>query len=883
MLGNKNTNKKTVMSGVGIALLLCALMVGMTMTNLVQTDAPQVESELAVASEESDDYFALPDVYEPAQYEYDETSELEGMRSMNQKAYRLDNGDTSLITASEPLHYMSSIGSWEQIDLNIMATANGWEVNENLYEVSFAPEFQNGVSVMVNPNVDPIITGINPGVVTLDESGTMPMAYLTTPSIDATSVGGNVIRYPIAEGFDLDYTVESTQLKQNLVIRERPVLDESVAYFGVSEQMRLPVGYGLFLGDDLLREEVTQTQEELTIRNLETGDVLATIPEPVVTEVDSLNAPYTGTYFIQVYGEIVVLTTTVDADWLMDEERQFPLAIDPSIRVMRSGGGDCYVYTGSCYTSTYGDLQRTSSRIYYLPWNKLTFTSANALPTGATVEKIEWKQYYSYGYNTAPSGSNMKIVVMEKCGQQSLYQYLVASKSCNGAMTNIATGSAYSAQNLKMISSAVNSATAATHSFGTGVKTATLCSTATACAATTGSHNYVVSALSNGGTIGMSSNAPYSSTVYYYTYNTGSRNAYMQITYSGGSDTTPPIDGFVPYTGITSYKSGERTFFTNLKDNGGIDTTSTGAPHLHYSIDNGSYTAVKATSIGTCGSSSTECDFRATTGSISTGDYVNYFWAYQDGASTPNLGTSPSGGTGSPNSATPSSTYWFFVDDVDNAGTDRKFTVTTTDVRAYTTTSTARTFDRQMTYYDNSDEYVFEFDTSDCGTGSNSCFYTSSYYAYAQWEMQWTTSPPSGYNGYGGTVSGSMKMHIQDAGGYLTISADDGPGMNLIYLYDSSSNKWAMVGLGTDTGIEQTMSSGTTAAKRSTYGSTAGHLVVHSVSSIGAAYTAVPRLTGCAQEQTDSTTSSVPQAATHLVTQDITTFTAHTTATLVSL
>ncbi|MBT7244477.1 MAG: hypothetical protein HN874_03400, partial [Euryarchaeota archaeon] len=252
------------MSGVGIALLLCALMVGMTMTNLVQTDAPQVESELAVASEESDDYFALPDVYEPAQYEYDETSELEGMRSMNQKAYRLDNGDTSLITASEPLHYMSSIGSWEQIDLNIMATANGWEVNENLYEVSFAPEFQNGVSVMVNPNVDPIITGINPGVVTLDESGTMPMAYLTTPSIDATSVGGNVIRYPIAEGFDLDYTVESTQLKQNLVIRERPVLDESVAYFGVSEQMRLPVGYGLFLGDDLLREEVTQTQEELT-------------------------------------------------------------------------------------------------------------------------------------------------------------------------------------------------------------------------------------------------------------------------------------------------------------------------------------------------------------------------------------------------------------------------------------------------------------------------------------------------------------------------------------------------------------------------------------------------------------------------------------------
>ena len=59
-----------------------------------------------------------------------------------------------------------------------------------------------------------------------------------------------------------------------------------------------------------------------------------------------------------------------------------------------------------------------------------------------------------------------------------------------------------------------------------------------------------------------------------------------------------------------------------------------------------------------------------------------------------------------------------------------------------------------MTYYEDSDEYVFEFDTSDCGTGGSSCFYTSSYYFYAQWEMMWTTSPGAGYNGMGGSLSG---------------------------------------------------------------------------------------------------------------------------------
>ena len=170
--------------------------------------------------------------------------------------------------------------------------------------------------------MDPIVTGLNPMVVTLDETGTMPVPYISGPSLESISVGGNLLRYPLADGLDLDYTVTESQLKQNLVVRERPVLDETIAYFGVSEQMRLPVGYGLFLGDDLLTEEVTQTLDELAIRNLETGEVLATVPAPVVIEPDA-DEPYHATYFIQVYGHVVILTTVVDAEWLMDEERQF--------------------------------------------------------------------------------------------------------------------------------------------------------------------------------------------------------------------------------------------------------------------------------------------------------------------------------------------------------------------------------------------------------------------------------------------------------------------------------------------------------------------------------------------------------------------------------
>jgi len=821
MLGNKNKNKKTVMGGVGIALLLCILMALSPMAGLVQNDAPEEVVEFAIADETSEDPFALPEVYEPVQYEYDETSELEGMRAMNQKAFLTEDGNTALLTSAEPLHYMSSIGSWEEIDLNIKATANGWEVKDNIYQVTFAPEAANGVAVMVHPNVDPIISGINPMVMTFDESGTMPIPYMVESSQDGTSVGGNVLRYSLAEGFDLDYSVEESQLKQNLVIRERPVLDGDAAWFGLSEQMRIPAGYGLYLGDDLLREELTQTQEELTIRNLETGELLATIPVPIVMEVDSTE-PYHATYFIQVYGDTVLLSTVVDTDWLMDEDRQFPLALDPSIKVTSGSGGYCYVYYAYCYNSTYHRLYRYYGTLYYLPWSKYTFTSANALPTGATVDKIEWKQYMSYSYSQSTNA--VSAVVMESCGMSNRYSSSIPTSSCSGALTSLSYGYGGTTQR-KMISSAWNSAVAGTYATGTGWKSAELCSSSTTCAATTGSHAYITSALSNGASVGMS--ARYTTSTYHssYAYASGTSNSYLQVTYSGGSDTTAPTDNFVPYSGITSYKEGARTFFTTITDMSSIDTTTSGAPHLHYAIDNGTYTAVKATTLGTCNSSSTDCKFRATTATISTGEYVTYYWAYQDLASTPNLATNPAGGTGSPSTATaPTTPFWFFVGDVDNAGNAKKMTITTTDVRAYTSTSASPSFDRQMTYYDSSDEYVFEFDTSECGTGSNSCFYTTSYYFYQQWKMMWTTAPSGGYNGLGGTTSGTIEMHQTD-GGYLTLTADNGPGMNLIYLYDSSSNDWAMVGLGTETGIDEMMTSGVTANKRTTYGYTAAHLV----------------------------------------------------------
>ena len=817
MLGTKKTTQKSVLGGIGVALLLCLLMALMPMSGFVTNNAGEID--FVDATEESEDYFKLPDTIEDTDYEYDQALELKGMRDQMTKAYVTEDGKIAQLIANEPINYLQDDGVWDEIDLNVVATANGWEVTKNTFTAEFAAEVAGGVRVQTNQFVDPIITGINPTVVTIDESGEAPMPLMVEPSNEGATVGGNVIRYPIAEGFDLDYTVESTQLKQNLVIRERPVLQPNAAWLGFSEAVQLPAGYSLYIGDTLIDEAITQTQEELEVRNTVTGELLVTFPVPMVIE-ENAEEPYLATYFVQAYGGLIVLTTAVDTDWLLSEDRVFPLAIDPTIKVTSSTGGYCYVYYANCYTSSYRYTYRYYAQFRYNPWHKYVFSSSNALPSGATVDSIKWKQYVSYAYGSS-STQSMSAMVLEACGTDTKYNHAISSASCSGVLAAGNIQQNYGGTTArKMVSSMGNSAIFDTYAQGTGWKTADICTTATTCSSGT-SAGYITSAQTNSGTIGMSARMTSSIYTYTYAYTGGSSNSYIEIVYSGGTDADAPSSDYAPYSGITSYHEGKRTFFTTLSDMSGVDTTSANGPTLHYSLNNGTWASTSATSIGTCSSTSSSCRFKATTPSVDAGDYLEYYWKFQDlnqGTNGANVGYDPAI-TGSQTTPTP---YYFAVEDVVDAGTTKKMTVLSTDVSGggY---NYPNVLDRQMTYYDGSHEYVFEFDTSSCGTGSQSCFYTTSYYFYANWLTQWTTAPSTGYNGYGGTRSGLDQLH-KDDNGYLTIAAKNGPQYSLIMLYDSSSNSWAMVGLGdkatssTSLTIDKALSGGDSATFSSGYG-----------------------------------------------------------------
>ena len=824
MLGITNKNKKSVFNGIGVALLLCALMALMPMAGFVDNNAGDVEFVNTNETTEND-FFALPDSkIKAVEYENEPSDELIGMRDQTSKTFVQEDGKFVQLTHDSPVHFLGDNGAWADLDLNIKATASGWEVMDNTYTTQFGSEMAYGVAVQVNQFVDPIIIGINPTLMTIDETGTAPQPFEVTPSNDEVTVGGNMIRYPVAEGFAIDYAVENTQLKQNLIISERPVLQPNAAWFGFSEIMQIPTGYALFLGEDMLGEEITQTQENLDIRNIETGELLAQIPSPLVVE-EGADEPYMGTYFIQVSGSQVLISTVVESDWLLSDDRVFPLAIDPTIKVYSGSGGYCYKYYNNCYSTTSRYLYTYYAQQRYNPFSAYTFSSTSALPTAASVDAIKVHQFWSYK-SGASTTNGVKMSVLEDCGYSNLarYSYTVPTASCSGVLstTNYKSPPFYNTNAAKrLIMSLHNSATVDSFTPGTGWKVGEICTSASTCSASTAA-GYVTAAQNNTATVGIGLKFPTNAYMYSYSGHSGSSNSYIAITYSGGIDADAPTSDFVPYSGVTSYIEGSRTFFTTLSDLAGIDTTAANKPTLNYALNNGSYSSVGATSIGTCSSTSSSCRFSATIPTISAGDYVEYYWKFQDlnaGSNGANVGYDPVL-TGTQTTPTP---HFFAVEDIEDAGDDRMLKVLITDVHAGSSYApkSSQLIDRQMTHFDGSDEFYFEFDVSTCGTGSNACFYASSYYFYNNWVQQHTTVAGTGSNGM---ASSSQRSNLdelhKDDGGYLTITANNGPGMNLLFHYDAGENAFAMVGIGSTPTIDSKLAGGTSAASSYNYGYT---------------------------------------------------------------
>ena len=439
MIEMKNKNKRNVFSGVGIALLLCALMVLMSWSATVSNGDRDVNSAIVNDEKSTDNLLAEDNLLdeETDESEFDPEMEMLGMRTENSKTYITDSG-TATVYTSEPQHMMNDYGQWVEIDYDIIATDAGYSLTSAPTNVDFGLNVEDGFSVELTPEfsldsgMDIALLDMSPMGISLSSvngmagkgSDTYRINEMYSFTTQEVSIGGNEIVYPITDQISVVYTASEGAVKQDIVISEvNQQLKQSLSvngedgYFGIFETMELPSGYYVSSNKiPLSNVDLFETTDSLVIHN-EFGDAIGTILKPIALESTDDKEEVVSesgiTYFVTVdeSGSSIEIITAVQKSWLLSDDTSFPVSIDPTVTYNQDQSAfECIVSSLSCVEKTNGVATLKYDWGYEAmeaPTFPFTFTQDNR-----PVESIDWELYSS---RASWSGYG-DVIIMEQCG-----------------------------------------------------------------------------------------------------------------------------------------------------------------------------------------------------------------------------------------------------------------------------------------------------------------------------------------------------------------------------------------------------------------------------------------------------------------------------------
>ena len=126
----RNRNVRTIFGGIGIAMLLCVLMLMMSWSAVVQNsdinaiENQSTEDEKIVVEDTNLELDNRETGFDPQALGFDEDHEMLGMRTENTKTYYQD-GNLEMVISNKPLHFENSQGQLVDIDTSLKSTNFG--------------------------------------------------------------------------------------------------------------------------------------------------------------------------------------------------------------------------------------------------------------------------------------------------------------------------------------------------------------------------------------------------------------------------------------------------------------------------------------------------------------------------------------------------------------------------------------------------------------------------------------------------------------------------------------------------------------------------------------------------------------------------------------
>ena len=307
-----------------------------------------------------------PDIYE-----------VVDLRDANTKHFRLSDGSYVAAQYDYPVHYINDRGEFE--DINNTLSSSGSEFSTGDARIKFIKKITGNENIFtLHGNNTKITMGLvgaekkTSGVVTSKSNSDDYIEDVIGKMTNLENISSTIRYSDILDGVDIEYIIHSLNIKENLIVKERK---DSYSYTFTLDLNNL---YAVLSSDGNVY--ITNENEEIKY----------VIPAPIVYDSKKEYAPDgESSYYLEEIGNGKYhLTVSVSSEWMNDEERAFPVTVDPPIEAVQGNLVDLYVdkTAPSANTETENYLKVSGSRRSYIRFDDSYFGS---IPSGASIMQAQ--------------------------------------------------------------------------------------------------------------------------------------------------------------------------------------------------------------------------------------------------------------------------------------------------------------------------------------------------------------------------------------------------------------------------------------------------------------------------------------------------------------
>ncbi|MFC4856912.1 DNRLRE domain-containing protein [Actinophytocola glycyrrhizae] len=328
--------------------------------------------------------------------------------SASTRVFAMSDGTFEAEVSPEPERYRDASGAWRDIDLSVRESArDGYR---------FASDRNNSV-VRFGDRTDQLVRFEHGG-------RQVALSAVGKGRPVAPRVEGATVTYPgVFDGADVEYVVTPEGVKENIVLAGRvddPTFKFTVRTAGVVAREQADGSIGFFS---------TDTPD---------GPPVFVFPRPFMTDSAPDAKSPTGTRFsdkvtqsVEQRGANVTVTVRADKAWLDAPDREYPVRIDPTIRVepTPTTGQDAQIWSD---TPTRADGALYSLSVGTDPWGRarsLLRFDTSTVPAGTALTGAKLRLYYD---NELHTGAN-NVTIEARRVTQSWAEDTVTWNSINTA------------------------------------------------------------------------------------------------------------------------------------------------------------------------------------------------------------------------------------------------------------------------------------------------------------------------------------------------------------------------------------------------------------------------------------------------------------------